>query len=96
MCTGNPKDTDYVDSAKSYSTNTTNNDDAHEEFVGYASFHPPDGGYGWVIVLAAFFVQFFVLGTMNNFGILFTELLEEFQETKQATGKTERSQFGVD
>ena len=96
MCTGNPnKDIDHVDSSKSKTNNNNNtennnlkdNESTTEEFVSYASFQPPDGGYGWVVVLGAFFVQFFVLGTMNNFGILFTELLEEFKETKQATGK---------
>ena len=92
MCTGNPtKDKDHVDSSKSNTNNINgnlkDNESTTEEFVSYASFQPPDGGYGWIVVLAAFFVQFFVLGTMNNFGILFTELLEEFKETKQATGK---------
>jgi len=62
-------------------------EDLEEELTGYASFNTPDGGFGWVIVIAAFSVQFFVLGTMNNFGILFTKLLEEFNGTKQETCK---------
>ena len=47
----------------------------------------PDGGFGWVIVVAAFSIQFIVLGTMNNFGLLFAMLLEEFHGTKTETGK---------
>ena len=92
MCndTTNHNDTDYVDSAKPKTTKTTTKENGttqKDTFVSYVTFQPPDGGYGWVVVMAAFFVQFFVLGTMNNFGILFTELLEEFKETKQATGE---------
>ena len=46
---------------------------------------PPEGGFGWVIVVAAFCVQFCVLGTMNNFGILYTSLLDEFKQGRQKT-----------
>ena len=46
---------------------------------------PPEGGFGWVIVVAAFMVQFFVLGTINNFGILYTSLLDEFKQGRQKT-----------
>lgn len=52
----------------------------------YYTFTEPDKGFGWAIVVAAFCVQFFVLGSMNNFGILFTQLLEEFKSTKLETG----------
>jgi len=58
-------------------------------------FVQPDGGFGWVIVFAAFFVQFFVLGTMNNYGILFTELLDEFQESKGATSWVGSITYGL-
>ena len=59
----------------------TDDNDSQEELANY------DGGFGWIIVGAAFSVQFFVLGMMNNYGILFTKLLEEFKESKQATCK---------
>jgi hypothetical protein len=39
---------------------------------------PPDGGWGWVVCAAAFLIQFIVLGTMNNFGILYVKLYEDF------------------
>lgn len=61
--------------------------ESEEQEICYENFQQPDGGFGWVIVIAAFSVQFCVLGTMNNFGILFSELLVEFNESKQATGK---------
>ena len=39
---------------------------------------PPDGGFGWIVCAAAFLIQFIVLGTMNNFGILYVKLYEDF------------------
>ena len=48
---------------------------------------PPDGGWGWVVCAAAFFIQFVVLGTMNNFGILYVELYEDFGEKAFETCK---------
>ena len=56
-----------------------------DDVFDFEDFEPPDGGFGWVIVFVAFSVQFLVLGSMNNFGILFTQLLKEFKDSKQAT-----------
>lgn len=39
---------------------------------------PPDGDWGWVVCAAAFLIQFIVLGIMNNFGILYVKLFEDF------------------
>jgi len=45
----------------------------------------PDGGWGWAVVGAAFVVQWIVLGTMNNFGILYVELLQGFEGADSST-----------
>ena len=45
---------------------------------------PPDGGYGWIIVAAAFFVHIFVLGNIYSFGVFFHEYVREFK-SNQAT-----------
>lgn len=37
----------------------------------------PDGGYGWIICLAAAIIQFIVLGIHNNFGILYTYFMKD-------------------
>lgn len=57
------------------------------ECVDFDVFTPPDGGFGWFVVLAAFCVQFIVLGVMNNFGVIFSELLVEFKRSKSQTCK---------
>lgn len=39
----------------------------------------PDGGYGWIICLAAAMIQFIILGIHNNFGILYTYLISDLR-----------------
>lgn len=38
----------------------------------------PNGGYGWVVVGAAFCVEFFILGTVNGSGIYMPVYIKEF------------------
>lgn len=46
----------------------------------------PDGGWGWLVCMATFTTQFIVLGTMNNFGVVYVELLNEFKTGKADAG----------
>lgn len=46
---------------------------------------PPDGGWGWVIVSASFFIQFLCYGSPLAVGVLYVEWLDVFDEGK---GKT--------
>ncbi|XP_075697296.1 monocarboxylate transporter 9 isoform X2 [Rhinoderma darwinii] len=46
---------------------------------------PPDGGWGWVIILASFFIQFLCYGSPLSVGVLYVEWLDVFDEGK---GKT--------
>ena len=43
---------------------------------------PPDGGYGWVIVVAAFFSNFLVDGVANSFGTFMEGFENKFQSSK--------------
>lgn len=52
---------------------------------GTAMPSPPDGGYGWMIVFAAFMVNLISDGISFSFGILYTELLDYFGESKSLT-----------
>lgn len=40
-------------------------------------FTPPDGGFGWVVVLAATWCHGSIFGIHNSFGMLYVLLLEE-------------------
>ncbi|XP_060587816.1 monocarboxylate transporter 13-like [Ruditapes philippinarum] len=44
-----------------------------------------DGGYGWVVVMSAFFIGFITDGLVFSVGILLVELLEQFQQGRAAT-----------
>ena len=46
---------------------------------------PPDGGYGWVVVMAAFFIHVIVDGVTFTFGVFYVAFLDYFEEGK---GKT--------
>lgn len=52
-----------------------------------SEFHrkAPDGGWGWVIVAASFFVHCIADGVTMSFGVLFTEFLDYFKESKAFT-----------
>lgn len=47
----------------------------------------PDGGYGWIICLAAAIIQFIVLGIHNNFGILYTYFMKDLNANPTDAGK---------
>ena len=41
-------------------------------------FIPPDGGYGWIITLGAFMALFWAAGIIKSYGLLFSQILENF------------------
>ena len=49
------------------------------------SFTAPDGGWGWVVVMASFLVNMIADGVTFSFGVIFVELQKEFSESKAAT-----------
>ncbi|KAK7804771.1 hypothetical protein U0070_023037 [Myodes glareolus] len=41
---------------------------------------PPDGGWGWMVVLSAFFQSALVFGVLRSFGVFFVEFVATFEE----------------
>ncbi|KAF8778795.1 Monocarboxylate transporter 14 like protein [Argiope bruennichi] len=46
---------------------------------------PPDGGWGWVVVFAAFMINLIADGVSFSFGILFIDFVDYFGESKAKT-----------
>ena len=46
----------------------------------------PDGGWGWVVVIAAFLTQWIVVGLQNSSGVIFNELVKKYNESRGDTG----------
>ena len=46
---------------------------------------PPDGGWGWIVVLASFLCNVIVDGIIFSFGVLFPKILREFNTSKGTT-----------
>lgn len=55
-----------------------------------ASFVPPEGGFGWLVVFAATWCNGSIFGIQNSFGILHSELVKE-----HANPEDKASQFKV-
>jgi len=45
----------------------------------------PDGGYGWIVVAASFFVNMIADGVTFSFGIMFEEFQDEFESSSAVT-----------
>jgi MFS family permease len=45
----------------------------------------PDGGWGWMVVVASFFSNLVVDGVCYTFGIFYGELIDHFEESKSKT-----------
>lgn len=56
---------------------------------------PPDGGWGWIVVVAAFFVHMVTEGVIVSFGIFIEDLVHEFQESMSATSWVGSFSYGV-
>ncbi|TGZ56260.1 hypothetical protein CRM22_010187 [Opisthorchis felineus] len=55
----------------------------------------PDGGWGWVIVFAAFMVHMITEGVIVSFGIFIEDLAEEFEESMSATSWVGSFSYGI-
>lgn len=48
---------------------------------------PTDGGWGWVVCLGAFVVNFLTVGQQNSAGVVHSILVDEYKSNRGDTGK---------
>jgi MCP family monocarboxylic acid transporter-like MFS transporter 14 len=73
------------DFTSEYSINEYQHDGGNGDAIIDGLPTPPDGGYGWIIVIAAFVSNFLVDGIANAFGAFMASFETEFQTSKAAT-----------
>lgn len=49
--------------------------------------HQQDSSWSWVVCICAAICQMIYMGILRSFGVLFPTLMEEFQSTRERTGK---------
>lgn len=77
--------TGFIDSGSGNPSESSLTDSNTRQFHTVVKTHP-DGGWGWVVCLGAFLVQFIALGMQNSAGIVYTELVKELKSQRGATG----------
>lgn len=77
--------TAFIDSGSGNPSESSLTDSNTRQFHIVVKTHP-DGGWGWVVCLGAFLVQFIALGMQNSAGIVYTELVKELKSKRGATG----------
>lgn len=76
-----PRPTSFSSTSSSSSSSYDDDDSSGQ----YSEARAPDGGWGWVIVFAAFMVNLIADGITFSFGVIFVEFLHYFGEGKSKT-----------
>lgn len=72
-------------SVSTSSSSDSCDDDEGSSIDQYSEAHPPDGGWGWVVVFASFVVNLIADGITFSFGVIYVEFLNYFNEGKAKT-----------
>lgn len=72
-------------SSSSGSSSSSSSSEENSSMDRFAEARPPDGGWGWMVVFAAFMVNLFSDGVTFSFGVLYVEFLDYFGEGKAKT-----------
>lgn len=64
---------------------SSNGSSSSSEDIRISEARAPDGGWGWVIVAASFFINTIADGITFSFGVIFVELVDYFEENNGNT-----------
>jgi len=76
-----PEDHELIEDYQGQDEQIATDDDIDEPHI-LISDPAPDGGYGWVIVIASFLCNVIVDGIAYTFGLFFEEFVRHFDTTK--------------
>jgi hypothetical protein len=76
-----PEDHELIEEYEGQDEQIATEDDIEEPVI-LISDPAPDGGYGWVIVLASFLCNVIVDGIAYTFGLFFEEFVRHFNTSK--------------
>ena len=71
--------------AKTSTTSPRDTGDSIKINVVQLSPSPPDGGWGWLVCLAAFYCNFIVVGLQTSFGIVYVGMIDTFHDNASKT-----------
>ncbi|XP_018570450.1 monocarboxylate transporter 12 [Anoplophora glabripennis] len=66
-------------------SSSSSSSSSSSESLEISEARPPDGGWGWVVVLASFVVNLIADGITFSFGVIFVEFLKYFGENRGTT-----------
>lgn len=66
-------------------SSSSSSSSSSSESLDISEARPPDGGWGWVVVLASFVVNLIADGITFSFGVIFVEFLKYFGENRGTT-----------
>lgn len=83
--TGSEGSSSSSSSSSGSSSSSSSSEEDNSSLDRFAEARPPDGGWGWVVVFAAFMVNMFSDGVTFSFGVIYVEFLNYFGEGKAKT-----------
>ncbi|KAG5889296.1 hypothetical protein JTB14_031943 [Gonioctena quinquepunctata] len=82
---GNNSDASIGKQSCTLRSSSSSSSSSSSESIEISEAKPPDGGWGWVIVLASFVVNLIADGITFSFGVIFVEFLNYFGENRSTT-----------
>nr|XP_023024052.1 uncharacterized protein LOC111512181 [Leptinotarsa decemlineata] len=82
---GNNSDTSINKPSCSPRSSLSSSSSSSSESLEISEASPPDGGWGWVVVFAAFAVNLIADGITFSFGVIFVEFLKYFGQNRSTT-----------
>lgn len=79
------KGKNYTTTQQTSPSTSSSSSSSDQDSLDISEARPPDGGWGWVVVLASFIVNLIADGITFSFGVIFVEFLNYFGQNRGTT-----------